>query len=93
MIDLHERAAALLAAADKMTAGEWTAGDNKSGTATILYAAGRRIGELYSYSVYEPREDERRANGNAIAMLQTCAPALIRELLAENERLRNGTKT
>lgn len=72
MTDLHERAAALLAAADKMTPEEWRA------VGTSLWGDFGCIAVGLSSS----------ANSSGIVALRNEAPALIRELLAENERMR-----
>lgn len=87
MTDLNERAAALLAAADKMTPGEWRVRWHtercNDGDATVETDTDHPIGIMYEASI-----TNTVADFDGIALLHNEAPALIRELLAENERLR-----
>ena len=89
MTDLTTRAAALLAAADKMTAGEWRYYTEPQPNGCPIIGSRGLMVAMLAHSVRDAEQAEE-AIGNAagIAALHNEAPALIRELLAENERLR-----
>lgn len=89
MTDLTTRAAALLAAADKMTPGEWRYYTEPQPNGCPIIGSRGLMVAMLAHSVRDVEQAEE-AIGNAagIVALRNEAPALIRELLAENERLR-----
>lgn len=78
MTDLHERAAALLAAADKMTPQHWAHYDDRGSTERQEIAAlGVTVARCYAGN------PNGVADAAGIVALRNEAPALIRELLVE----------
>lgn len=83
MTDLHARAAALLAACDKMTQAPWHLERDQSHYDSLTHIAsstGIGAGLIHADAAME-------TDAYGIVALRNEAPALIRELLEENERL------
>jgi hypothetical protein len=82
--DSRTAAEALLAAVEKMTPGPWKAGDRSSGY--VFYGLPIAGGEIRILRIH----DTTRPYSNAVGVvaLRNDAPAIIRALLAECDRMR-----